>query len=44
MLSAICACLLLLVLCQRARPMTIEERVDAWQAERDAWNFRKAGR
>jgi hypothetical protein len=41
MLSIICGCLLLLVLCQRNRPMTIEERVDAWQSERRAWNFRR---
>jgi hypothetical protein len=41
MLSVIAGCLLLLSICERARPMTIEERVAAWQAERDAWNFRR---
>jgi hypothetical protein len=40
-ISIVCGCLLLLAICERARPMTIEERVAAWQAERDVWKFRR---
>jgi hypothetical protein len=41
-ISVICAGLLAVAWFEHLRrPMTMNERLDAWQAERDVWGFRR---
>lgn len=41
MLSIVAASLLLLVVLDHSRPLTMEQRIDAWEEERRTWGFRK---